>query len=548
MVNEAPAPRRPSPLGRFLLWSVPALAGLAALVGSRFAAQDAAVAEAAERLHRGDVAGARSLLEPLATSMRHGRQASAGMALARALAGEAGGEAGVAGHAEALRSWPIRPLLDAAIGRGDVEGARGLAALAARAGEPIGPAYEAAALVESGDVDGARAALGAAGTLTDGFARRVARAIELRAAGVRTVVLDRRGGILGAVDGAGAFAAEADVPAGWVPPSVATASAAIGPAARTALDRRLSALAAKALGTYRGTIVLVDVRTGDVVAAATDPATAAREPDAAFRQQREPASISKIITSTAAQRAGLDPDREIAQMTCAGSARYDAGTLWCAYPGGRLTGLPHALAISCNVAFANLGLRLGRTALLDELRRFGFDRGDLVGAGRIREPEGDERQLADLSVGLTGTEITPVHGAFLAAVFAREGRMPEPRLVVARDTALGRSPAALPLAEPRAVVEPGQVPAILRAMAAVTGPGGTAEGAAPPSFPVAMKTGTASEPGLGYHVNYIGVGPLPAPDLAFSIRVTGQPSSRSVTAAAREVLFRLLEGLGARGR
>ncbi|HET7746397.1 MAG TPA: hypothetical protein VFM29_03795, partial [Vicinamibacteria bacterium] len=75
------------------------------------------------------------------------------------------------------------------------------------------------------------------------------------------------------------------------------------------------------------------------------------------------------------------------------------------------------------------------------------------------------------------------------------------------------------------------------------------EGTAPASFPVAMKTGTASEPGLGYHVNYIGVGPLPSPDLAFSVRITGQPSSRSVTMAAREVLQRLLERLAAhRGR
>jgi cell division protein FtsI/penicillin-binding protein 2 len=81
-------------------------------------------------------------------------------------------------------------------------------------------------------------------------------------------------------------------------------------------------------------------------------------------------------------------------------------------------------------------------------------------------------------------------------------------------------------------------------MAAVTGPGGTADGAAPPTFPVAMKTGTAATPRLGYHVNYIGVGPMPDPKVAFCVRVTHLGSSPTVNAAAREVLRLLLTRLG----
>ena len=80
-------------------------------------------------------------------------------------------------------------------------------------------------------------------------------------------------------------------------------------------------------------------------------------------------------------------------------------------------------------------------------------------------------------------------------------------------------------------------------MEAVTQPGGTADGVAPAGFPVAMKTGTASTPGVGYHVNYVGVGPLPHPTIAFCVRVTGQPTSVHVTKAAHEVLSALLQGL-----
>ena len=44
-----------------------------------------------------------------------------------------------------------------------------------------------------------------------------------------------------------------------------------------------------------------------------------------------------------------------------------------------------------------------------------------------------------------------------------------------------------------------------------------------------MKTGTAAERGRGYHVNYIGVGPLPDPTVAFCVRVTHERSSPAVT-------------------
>ncbi len=62
-----------------------------------------------------------------------------------------------------------------------------------------------------------------------------------------------------------------------------------------------------------------------------------------------------------------------------------------------------------------------------------------------------------------------------------------------------------------------------------------------------MKTGTAAERGQGYHVNYIGMGPLPTAPLAFCVRVTHERTSPAVTTAAREVTRRLLWALASRG-
>ncbi len=147
-----------------------------------------------------------------------------------------------------------------------------------------------------------------------------------------------------------------------------------GTAVRLSVDLSLSRAALEALAGHRGSIVLVEPGTGAVLAAVSDERTAATEGAAAFDQRREPASIAKILTAAAAYRAGIDADAAIAQTTCTGVERYGGKPLWCAWPAGRLLGLDHALAVSCNVAFANLGVRVGADRLVGEYRLWGFDR------------------------------------------------------------------------------------------------------------------------------------------------------------------------------
>jgi hypothetical protein len=441
----------------------------------------------------------------------------------------------------------LRPLFDGAMRNRRYGAALALGRLAAEGGDASGLAYQAAAHIERGRDGDARALLDAHPDVfaIPGLGREVAQVLALRSNAPAIVVRDEAGRLLGAVDGAGEFQAASGVPREWVPPlALRELRPGATAGARLTVDLALSRTAAFALAGRRGTIVLLDPGTGAVRVALSDAETFAEGGTPAFDQQREPASIQKLVTTAATLRAGLDPDTEIGRLTCTGSQRYGTGSLWCSYPGGKLAGLGHALAISCNIAFANLGVRIGRAALIDELRRFGFDRADDPGAGRIRQPQGDERQLADLSVGLEATEITPAHAARMAAVFATDGRMPGVFLVAAEDGAMGMSPRALAPPASRRVLEASWIPAMRAAMAAVTGPGGSAEGVAPPGFPVAMKTGTAATPKLGYHVNYIGVGPLPDPNLAFCVRVTHQSSSPNVNAAAREALGGLLTRLG----
>lgn len=339
-----------------------------------------------------------------------------------------------------------------------------------------------------------------------------------------------------------------------LPPTLSAAvTAANTPAgARLSIDLDLARLSLEALGGHRGSIVLIDAHTGDVLAAVSDPKTLEEGGTPAFEQRREPASISKLITTTASRRAGIFPEEELAHMTCRGMRQYDGQPLYCASVIGKLHGLYKPMAYSCNVAFADLGVQIGRRGMVEELRRYGFDRPSdgVFGWGRILAPEGDARQLADLAIGLEATDITPLHAALLAAVMANDGVMPEPRLIVSTggELALGAQPR--PLAEGKVVIRRSWVPQMLAAMEAVV-EYGTARHVAPPGFPVAMKTGTASHPGVGFHVNYIGFGPLPEARVAFCVRITHQASSRKVHRVAREVTERFLASLdgiaGSRG-
>ena len=530
-------------VARLAAWGFVVLALAAALVAWRVISASADLALGRERLLAGDtgaadVAFARAERWPAASA-----EARAGRAVAAARAGHAVSETVPLADLEVLAP---EALVLSSLDEGHLDAAAALADLARRAGHPMGSVYAAALALERSDERTARSIVSESGVplSSRGLGTRLRRALEARSAGAETLLLDRHGELVATVV-RGAIVAETGLAPFLAGVLERLPGRPGGAAVRLSIDLGLSRVARAALGDRRGSIVLVEPRTGEVLAAVSDERTAAAGDASAFTQRREPASIAKLITATAAYRAGLDADAEIRRMTCTGVERYGGKPLWCAFPAGPLEGLDHALAVSCNVAFANLGVRLGAVRMLGEYRRWGFDAGAgalLGSAGRIHTLPRTARQLADLSVGLGLVDVTPLHAAFLAATVANDGRLPEPRLVTGACGPLGLTGEALPLPPGRDVLEPGLARRLLQAMKAV-GEQGTGAGLAPLGFPVAMKTGTASERGRGYHVNYIGLGPLPDPAVAFCVRVTDERTSPAVTAAAREVTRALLTAL-----
>ncbi len=541
----------PLKLRRLVLWILPLFVGFGILSGLRLFEARAAIEQAEQLLAEGDFRQAEEKLLPWCDHSIEGARVRAGLRIASAFAEDSAGALTPAERSRLdARGFDLPLIIRAAFERAEFGAVLRLTDLAEALGRPTIPWVTVAAHIENGDETSAKLRssgldvgldreIGRQGLLV----QRVAHHLEKSSAGV--AVRDRTGRPLGWLE-SGRLEISHGARPEWIPKDLTQHVEAYSEAGsvRTSLDLELSKLAYESFGRFRGSIVLVDPMTGEILAAVSDRRSHRREPGTpAFNQEREPASIAKLITTAAYMRSGLDPDRAFHNMQCRGHELYDGTPLYCPVIAGRLRTLDRALAVSCNVGFANLAAEIGRPRLLEELRRFGFDRplGPFEG-GKILRALGDERQLADLAIGLQDTEITPLHAALMAATVANGGVMPEPTLLHSKDGKLGLHPELLPRGRDRQVLEPEMVEALTHSMISVV-ERGTAMRVRTPGFPVAMKTGTASDPRYGFHVNYIGFGPLPSARVAFCVRITHQGTSRRVRMAAVEVTARLLRKL-----
>jgi penicillin-binding protein A len=428
--------------------------------------------------------------------------------------------------------------------------------------------YLSAALLETGNT---KQAYNLYRRLPDRFkytqlGNRLKETFTLLQEGAYQIVRDRKGKLLGSIDAARKFHYHRPGYRTLIQPVIIKEllNTSIKKGVRLSIDLELSFLAYEALADQRGSIVLVKPDNGEILAAISDRrtakkmgrasamrASARRASSPAFEQMLEPASISKLITTTAAFRNQLDPEKEIAGKKCRGSRRFDGKILYCPSARQQLESFEQALAVSCNTSFADLGVKLGWENMLAELRLFGFDShtNNPIPMGKIIIPSGDRRSLADLSIGLENTVITPVHGAMIAAVFANNGRWFYPELVHGDDGLTGLTPhnrkSIKGVAKGKKILEESWLPAIHNAMWAVTQYRGTAGFIAPSGFTVHMKTGTGGTYRDGFHINYIGYAPADntKDNIAFCVRVNGKRSSYRVRRAGyrvnRDLLYRI---------
>ncbi len=298
-------------------------------------------------------------------------------------------------------------------------------------------------------------------------------------------------------------------------------------------------LAVRTFEARGATIVVMEPRTGEILALASYPTFNPNDPGSApagARRNRaitdrfEPGSTVKPFTVAGALAAGtvrsdqlIDCENgamEVAEYTIHDSHAYDMLTP------------AQVLAFSSNIGTAKIGDSMGRAGLFRTFRRFGF--GSSTGLPLPGETEGSlrhyrrwyEMDAATISFG-QGVSVTTVQLAVAMSALANGGQLVRPILVQRVSDAHGDTvEETLPMVR-RRVVPRGTARLVADMLTAVTGPGGTGVEAAIDGYLVAGKTGTAQKAdyiGGGYFedrwlASFVGFVPADDPRLVIAVVV-----------------------------
>ena len=302
------------------------------------------------------------------------------------------------------------------------------------------------------------------------------------------------------------------------------------------IDRRIQYLAYRELkaaliesGAASGSVVVIDVPTGEILAMVNQPAynpnsREASSPGAhrnrAVTDVVEPGSVMKPFTVAAALEAGLDPNTIV--QTSPGWMMLGKYRISDVHDHGAVD-LTHLLSTSSNIGAAKLGLGMTSEQLYDVLNRFGYGESSQSGfpgeSSGVMAPPATWGQVrrGSISYGM-GLSVTPLQLAQSYAALANRGMLMPPTFIKG-----GKG-------EGRQAMDPTISRNILDMLESVTQPGGTAQKAAITGYHVAGKTGTArTASGGGYTKRYVsvfaGVVPLDRPKFA-TVVVINNPRGR----------------------
>jgi peptidoglycan glycosyltransferase len=207
--------------------------------------------------------------------------------------------------------------------------------------------------------------------------------------------------------------------------------------------------------------------------------------------------------------------------------------------GGDKITVEHALEISCNTAFAKMGLEVGGDALRTTAEAFGFNQpfDDLnLRSVPSHFPEGiDAPQTALSAIGQYDVAATPLQMALVAGAIGNKGVVMRPYVVdsvISSDLVVSDRTTPTPLRDRPAVSE--QTAAYVSQMMQKVVASGSGTRAQIPGVAVAGKTGTAQNaPGKAPHAWFIGFAPAGDPQIAVAVFVEGGDSGENEATGGR---------------
>ncbi len=333
-----------------------------------------------------------------------------------------------------------------------------------------------------------------------------------------------------------------------------------GASVQTTVVPKIQQAAAEALGTQKGAVVALDPRTGAVLAMVTSPGfdpnaiashdvesagqaydrlAGSKDRPLANRAAREiypPGSTFKLVTAAAALADGKTADSLVdapARLKLPGTNTFLPNSSDC---GGTKVSVTQALKVSCNTAFANLGIELGQDKLRAQAQLFGFDQrhlDDLGGVASQFPDDMDDAQLGLSAIGQYDVAASPLQMAMVTSAIANDGVLMDPYVVSSV-----QAPDLKPLLTHRTsplstAMTPANAKALQQMMGIVVSQG-TGRNARIPGVGVGGKTGTAqSDPARKPFAWFTSFAPLDNPGVAVAVIVEDADIPRTDIAGGR---------------
>lgn len=328
-----------------------------------------------------------------------------------------------------------------------------------------------------------------------------------------------------------------------------------GASVLTTVDKKAQKVAYQGLKNAgnRGAVVALEPKSGKILAMATNPSYNPNlfssfdgdqlkkaserltkddnQPmlNRAIRNTYPPGSTFKVVTTAAALGAGdytadsvvPAPDSYTPPDTTR-AMHNDSGET-CG--NGTTDTLGHSLEMSCNTAYAELGVKLGTKKMENQAAKFGFNDPDLdvpMSVSKSVFPKGlAPAFLAQSAIGQYDTRTTPMQMAMVASGVANGGKVMKPHLVAQvkgsdLSTVEKNSPTVY-----KDAMDTDEADELTKMMElVVSGPDGTGDTAAIPGVKVAAKTGTAQNAeGKSPHAWMIAFAPADDPKVAVAVMV-----------------------------
>ncbi|NGQ94226.1 penicillin-binding protein 2 [Brevibacillus sp. SYP-B805] len=314
-------------------------------------------------------------------------------------------------------------------------------------------------------------------------------------------------------------------------------------------------------GIREGSIVVLDAKTGDVIAMVSRPSfdqTKVEVAGGAWQnhalKQLPPGSVFKTVVAAAALAEGTVSPTE--RFFCDGEYGKYGFSCWRKEGHGWLT-MDEAFAQSCNVTFAQIAKRVGGEKIEEYARRLGlaapvghlspqlfkladFRQFDGEEAGSVfadGAPHSDEGVLIQTAIGQRDVRMTPLQAANMMVTILRGGTPGTVRIV---SDITYRNGVTFHHFAPQLLETEGidRVTAykLQRLLAnVVSDEDGTGSMLQHAAWTVAGKSGTAQTASAGaqlYHQWFVGYAPVKEPRYAIAVVVENQPANRSHLATA----------------